>query len=71
MYWEKAPPLRIVSVVTMFTSTLDLLADFLLCVRIHQVMDHFETLEARLASYGYFLFTGVSVIVYVAEMVSE
>ncbi|VDD95863.1 unnamed protein product [Enterobius vermicularis] len=65
---EWAPPLRIIAVVTLFASTLDLMADFLLCGRIAQFLPHFESQIACYAAYGYFVFTGFSVIVYVMEM---
>lgn len=65
---EWAPPLRIVAVVTLFASTLDLLADFLLSSKIAEFLPNFQSDIARAAAYGYFFFTGVSVIVYVFEM---
>ncbi|KHN72155.1 hypothetical protein Tcan_09381 [Toxocara canis] len=65
---EWAPPLRIISVVTLFASTLDLMADFLICNRISEFIGNFESDVARIAAYGYFFFTGVSVFVYILEM---
>uniref|UniRef100_A0A915Q3H7 THH1/TOM1/TOM3 domain-containing protein n=1 Tax=Setaria digitata TaxID=48799 RepID=A0A915Q3H7_9BILA len=65
---EWAPPLRVVSVVTLFASTLDLIADFLLCNKIAQFLPNFQSDIALLAAYGYFFFVGVSVFVYVFEM---
>ncbi|KAL3990802.1 putative integral membrane protein [Acanthocheilonema viteae] len=66
---EWAPPLRVVAVVTLFASTFDLIADFLLCSKIAEFLPNFHTNIALLAAYGYFLFTGISVIVYVFEMI--
>ncbi|EFO16098.2 hypothetical protein LOAG_12410 [Loa loa] len=65
---EWAPPLRVVAVVTLFASTLDLIADFLLCSKIAEFLPNFQSDIAFLAAYGYFFFTGVSMIVYVFEM---
>ena len=66
---EWAPPVRIIAAVTLLASTLDLLADFLLCARIYEMLPHFVTTIAKNCAYGYFFFTGVSVIVYVFEMI--
>uniref|UniRef100_A0A9J2PER0 G-protein coupled receptors family 1 profile domain-containing protein n=1 Tax=Ascaris lumbricoides TaxID=6252 RepID=A0A9J2PER0_ASCLU len=65
---EWAPPLRVISVITLFASTLDLMADFLLCRRIAEFMGNFQSDVAFMAAYGYFFFTGISVIVYIFEM---
>ncbi|VDN01202.1 unnamed protein product [Thelazia callipaeda] len=65
---EWVPPLRVISVVTLLSSTLDLVADFLLCIKIAEFLPNFQNEVAFLAAYGYFFFTGVSVIVYVFEM---
>uniref|UniRef100_A0AC34Q8T8 Uncharacterized protein n=1 Tax=Panagrolaimus sp. JU765 TaxID=591449 RepID=A0AC34Q8T8_9BILA len=66
---EWAPPVRVIAAVTLFASTLDLLADFLLCARIYEFLPNFLTTTAVRCAYGYFLFTGISVIVYIFEMV--
>ncbi|GMT33876.1 hypothetical protein PFISCL1PPCAC_25173 [Pristionchus fissidentatus] len=66
---EWAPPLRVIAVVTLFASTLDLMADFLLCSRIAEFLHNFQHQIAIYAAYGYFFFTGVSVLVYVFEMI--
>ena len=42
MYNEWVPPLRVVAVVTILASTLDLLADFLLCGRFIEVLPNFQ-----------------------------
>lgn len=65
---EWAPPLRIIAVVTLFASTLDLMADFLLCGRIAQYLPYFQSEVAKFAAYGYFMFTGISVLIYIMEM---
>uniref|UniRef100_A0A914USL3 Uncharacterized protein n=1 Tax=Plectus sambesii TaxID=2011161 RepID=A0A914USL3_9BILA len=57
--FEVAPPVRIVAVVTLFASTFDLLADFLLCARIAEFVGVFQSDLARYAAYGYFFFTVV------------
>uniref|UniRef100_A0AC35FFQ8 Ion transport domain-containing protein n=1 Tax=Panagrolaimus sp. PS1159 TaxID=55785 RepID=A0AC35FFQ8_9BILA len=66
---EWAPPATIIAAVTLFASTLDLLADFLLCARLYEFLPNFVTQIARNCAYGYFIFTGISVIVYVFEMI--
>lgn len=66
--FEVAPPVRIVALVTLFASTFDLLADFLLCARIAEFVGSFESDLARYAAYGYFFFTIVSIFVYIMEM---
>ncbi|VDL79652.1 unnamed protein product [Nippostrongylus brasiliensis] len=66
---EWAPPLMVVAVVTLFASTLDLMADFLVCSRIAEFLWNFHSQIAVVAAYGYFFFTGVSVFVYIFEMV--
>ncbi|KAI6197789.1 hypothetical protein M3Y94_01266500 [Aphelenchoides besseyi] len=66
---EWAPPLRIISIITLFASTLDLMADFLLCSRLAEFLENFQTDTAKICAYGYFFFTGVSILVYIAEMV--
>ncbi|VDN56832.1 unnamed protein product [Dracunculus medinensis] len=65
---EWAPPIRVISVITLFASTLDLMADFLLCSRIAEYLHNFQSDIAYYAAYGYFFFTGVSVLVYIFEM---
>lgn len=65
---EWAPPLRVIAIITLFASTLDLLADFLLCSRIIEVLPNFQSGIARAAGYGFCFFTVVSVFVYVMEM---
>ncbi|VDM91821.1 unnamed protein product [Litomosoides sigmodontis] len=65
---EWAPPLRVVAVVTLFASTLDLIADFILCSKIAEFLPNFHTDIGLLIAYGYFIFTGISAIVYVLEM---
>ncbi|CAG9531422.1 unnamed protein product [Cercopithifilaria johnstoni] len=65
---EWAPPLRVVAIVTLLASTLDLIADFLLCSKIMELLPNFRSNIGFLAAYGYFFFTGISVIVYVFEM---
>ncbi|VDM54908.1 unnamed protein product [Angiostrongylus costaricensis] len=59
----------VVAVITLFASTLDLMADFLLCSRIAEFLANFHSETAVQAAYGYFFFTGVSVFVYIFEMV--
>uniref|UniRef100_A0A1I7SB59 Ion_trans domain-containing protein n=1 Tax=Bursaphelenchus xylophilus TaxID=6326 RepID=A0A1I7SB59_BURXY len=66
---EWAPPVRVVAVITLFASTLDLFADFLLCSRLAEFLANFQTETAKNCAYGYFFFTGVSMLVYVFEMV--
>ncbi|KAL6724766.1 hypothetical protein Aduo_019623 [Ancylostoma duodenale] len=66
---EWAPPIMVVAVVTLFASTLDLMADFLVCSRIAEFLGNFQSQIAIQAAYGYFFFTGVSVFVYIFEMV--
>ncbi|CAJ0958072.1 unnamed protein product, partial [Mesorhabditis belari] len=66
---EWAPPLRVISIVTLFVATLDLLADFLVCIRISEYLENFQSRKAIYAAYGYFFFTGVSVMVYVFEVI--
>uniref|UniRef100_A0A0N5AHY2 TLC domain-containing protein n=1 Tax=Syphacia muris TaxID=451379 RepID=A0A0N5AHY2_9BILA len=44
------------------------MADFLLCGRIADCLPKFESDVARGCAYGYFIFTGLSVIIYVMEM---
>ncbi|CAJ0569286.1 unnamed protein product, partial [Mesorhabditis spiculigera] len=66
---EWAPPLRVISIVTLLAATLDLLADFLVCNRIAEFLPNFQSQKAIYAAYGYFFFAGVSVIVYIFEMI--
>ncbi|KAK5968715.1 hypothetical protein GCK32_000319 [Trichostrongylus colubriformis] len=66
---EWAPPVMVVAVVTLFASTLDLMADFLVCSRIAEFLGNFHSRVAVVAAYGYFFFTGVSIFVYIFEMV--
>ncbi|KAK6031531.1 hypothetical protein OSTOST_02315 [Ostertagia ostertagi] len=63
---EWAPPVMVVAVVTLLASTLDLMADFLV---IAEFLGNFHSRIAVVAAYGYFFFTGVSVFVYIFEMV--
>uniref|UniRef100_A0A914C8H9 Uncharacterized protein n=1 Tax=Acrobeloides nanus TaxID=290746 RepID=A0A914C8H9_9BILA len=65
---EWAPPVRVIAVITLFASTLDLMADFLICARIAEFIHNFQSDLARIAAYGYFFFTGVSILVYIFEM---
>ncbi|MCP9264956.1 hypothetical protein DINM_020106 [Dirofilaria immitis] len=51
---EWAPPLRVVAIVTLFASTLDLIADFLLCNKIGEILPNFRNDIAIIAAYGYF-----------------
>lgn len=55
---EWAPPVRIVAFVTLIASTLDLMADLLVCNRIAEFLGNFQSQTAILAAYGYFFFTG-------------
>uniref|UniRef100_A0A915DYG3 Gustatory receptor n=1 Tax=Ditylenchus dipsaci TaxID=166011 RepID=A0A915DYG3_9BILA len=64
-----APPVRVIAVITLFASTLDLMADFLLCARLAEFLNNFQTEIARNCAYGYFFFTGISILVYIFEMV--
>ncbi|KAL3107852.1 hypothetical protein niasHT_017084 [Heterodera trifolii] len=81
---EWAPPMRIIAVITLLASTLDLMADFLLCSRLAEYLHNFQVFAAlcpfrlslpfptefaRYCALGYFFFTGVSILVYVFEMV--
>uniref|UniRef100_A0A915LX57 Gustatory receptor n=1 Tax=Meloidogyne javanica TaxID=6303 RepID=A0A915LX57_MELJA len=66
---EWAPPMRVIAAITLFAATLDLMADFLLCSRLAEFLHNFQTERARLCAYGYFFFTGVSVLVYIFEIV--
>ncbi|CAI4226984.1 unnamed protein product [Auanema sp. JU1783] len=66
---EWAPPVRVIAVVTLLTSTLDLMADFLVCSRIAEFLSNFQSQTAIYAAYGYFFFTALSVFVYVFEMI--
>uniref|UniRef100_A0A7E4UWZ2 Ion_trans domain-containing protein n=1 Tax=Panagrellus redivivus TaxID=6233 RepID=A0A7E4UWZ2_PANRE len=68
-YLEWAPPVRIIAAVTLLASTLDLLADFLLCARIYEFLPNFVTQIAKNCAYGYFFFTFISIFVYIFEMV--
>ncbi len=69
MYVDRAPPVRVVAVITLLASTLDLFADMLLCHRLNQTLDNFCTRIAWNAAICYFVFTGISVIVYACEMI--
>uniref|UniRef100_A0A0N4ZQD1 Ion_trans domain-containing protein n=1 Tax=Parastrongyloides trichosuri TaxID=131310 RepID=A0A0N4ZQD1_PARTI len=66
--FEWAPPIKIVAVVSLVASTLDLLADFLMCAKIAEFMDNFQSETAFKAANGFFLFTGISILVYIFEM---
>uniref|UniRef100_A0AC35TKR7 Ion_trans domain-containing protein n=1 Tax=Rhabditophanes sp. KR3021 TaxID=114890 RepID=A0AC35TKR7_9BILA len=66
--FEWAPPVRVISVVSLLACTLDLLADFLMCAKIAQHLDNFQSDTAFKAANGFFFFTGVSVLVYIMEM---
>uniref|UniRef100_A0A0K0EQC7 DUF4220 domain-containing protein n=1 Tax=Strongyloides stercoralis TaxID=6248 RepID=A0A0K0EQC7_STRER len=66
--FEWAPPIKIVAVVTLVTSTLDLLADFLMCAKIAEHLGNFQSDIAFKAANGFFLFTGISILVYIFEM---
>lgn len=68
MYVDKAPPVRVVAIITLFASTLDLFADMLLCHKLYTTLDHFCTHVAYNAAICYFVFTGISVAVYACEM---
>lgn len=39
---EWAPPLRVIAIITLFASTLDLMADFLLCGRLAEYIGNFQ-----------------------------
>jgi hypothetical protein len=65
---EWAPPVRVIAAITLFASTLDLMADFLLCGRLAEFLHNFQTDTARWCAYGYFFFTGVSILVYIFEI---
>lgn len=66
---EWAPPVRVIAIITLFASTLDLMADMLVCNRLAQFLGNFQSQIAVYAAYGYFFFTLVSVVVYVFEMI--
>ncbi|CAB3400896.1 unnamed protein product [Caenorhabditis bovis] len=66
---EWAPPVRVVAVVTLIASTLDVLADLLVCNRIAEFLGNFQSKIAIYAAYGYFIFTAISLIVYLFEMI--
>lgn len=78
--------MKIVAWVTLFTSTLDVLADLLVCnrycletsrwnfknkllFRLAEFLGNFQSDIARYAAFGYFFFTGISLFVYIFEMV--
>jgi len=65
---EWAPPVRVIAAITLFASTLDLMADFLLCSRLAEFLHNFQTEMARNCAYAYFFFTGVSILVYIFEI---
>lgn len=66
---EWAPPVRVIAVVTLIASTLDVLADLLVCNRISEYLGNFQSQVAIYAAYGYFFFTGISLFVYIFEMI--
>ncbi|CAD6185305.1 unnamed protein product [Caenorhabditis auriculariae] len=66
---ECAAPAMIIATITLFASTLDVLADLLVCVRIAEFLHNFQTDIARFAAWGYFVFTAVSLVVYLFEMI--
>lgn len=66
---EWAPPVRVIAVVTLLASTLDVLADLLVCNRISEYLGNFQSQVAIYAAYGYFFFTGISLFVYIFEMI--
>lgn len=66
---EWAPPVRVIAVVTLIASTLDVLADLLVCNRIAEYLENFQSQVAIYAAYGYFFFTGISIFVYLFEMI--
>ncbi|CAI2357382.1 unnamed protein product [Caenorhabditis sp. 36 PRJEB53466] len=66
---EWAPPVRVIAVVTLIASTLDVLADLLVCNRIAEYLGNFQSEIAIYAAYGYFFFTGISLFVYLFEMI--
>ncbi|CCD61845.1 DUF5658 domain-containing protein [Caenorhabditis elegans] len=66
---EWAPPIRVIAVVTLLASTLDVLADLLVCNRIAEYLGNFQSQTAIYAAYGYFFFTGISLFVYLFEMI--
>ncbi|PAV83566.1 hypothetical protein WR25_10848 [Diploscapter pachys] len=49
---EWAPPVRVIAVVTLFAATLDLMADLLVCNRIAEFLDNFQSQIAIYAAYG-------------------
>lgn len=65
-YVDWAPPVRVIAVVTLITATLDLLADFIMAIKISHVFRNF-TCPAYHAAIAYFFFIGCSVLIYIVE----
>jgi len=64
-----SPPVRTIAVITIIVSTLDLLADIVLCVRFGAVVHNFCSRSAEKAVYFFYVFTVLSAIAYIVEMV--
>lgn len=68
VYVDKAAPVRVVSLVSLLTATLDLFGDIIMCIRFGDVFQSFGCI-ARNAAICYFVFVGFSIVVYIIEWV--
>jgi len=59
---------RVVSVVTLITATLDLIADFVMAMKLSGLFRGF-TCVAFYASVGFFVFVAASIAIYVVEFI--
>uniref|UniRef100_A0A915JN78 Uncharacterized protein n=1 Tax=Romanomermis culicivorax TaxID=13658 RepID=A0A915JN78_ROMCU len=63
-----APPVRIVAIITLITTTLDLLADIIMAIKLNDIFRPF-TCSAFHATIFFFIFAAVSAVIYVIEWV--
>jgi len=71
MYIDKAPPARVIALITLLASTLDLFADVILAIYLGKELTKappFGCVGKR-ATYAYFFFTGITGLVYVVEFI--
>lgn len=69
MFLDFAPPVRIIAVITLICTTLDVFADIVMCIKLSAIIGDFKSKHAISATYCYYLFTAISVVIYIVEVV--
>jgi len=69
MMTDIAPPVRVIAIITLLCSTLDVFADIVMSIKLSTLVKDFNAPDSIRATYCYFLFTAISVIIYIIEVI--